>query len=115
MKTSEKLAEEYKVAPKTVRRYAETAKKFEQLQKEKPELAKEIFQGKKTIAEVKKEERNLQKEVEEIRKKPASSMNGLYDVIIKKAAALPVQEVETAAYPRTGLLLYISHFLHKCD
>ncbi|MCL4743613.1 MAG: hypothetical protein KJZ54_15570 [Phycisphaerales bacterium] len=41
-KTSEKLADEYKVAPTTVRRYAETAKKFEQLQKEKPELAKEI-------------------------------------------------------------------------
>jgi len=51
LKTSEKLAEEYKVAPKTVRRYAETAKQFEQLQKEKPELAKEIFQGKKTMAE----------------------------------------------------------------
>lgn len=100
LKTSEKLAEEYKVAPKTVRRYAETAKQFEQLQKEKPELAKEIFQGKKTFAEAKKEERNLQKEkeVEEIRKKPASSMNGLYDVVVIDPP-WPMQKIERECAP----------------
>lgn len=56
MPTSEKLADEYNTTPRTVRRYAKEAEKFEQIEKEKPELARDIWAGKKTLKDVKKEE-----------------------------------------------------------
>jgi site-specific DNA-methyltransferase (adenine-specific) len=70
-KTSEKLAEQYKVSDKTVRRYAKEAEEFEKIKEDKPELAKEIWEGKKTLADVKKDIRafEIQVQREEIAKK----------------------------------------------
>ena len=42
LRTESKLANEYGVAPRTIRNYAQKAKDFEELSKTKPELAQSI-------------------------------------------------------------------------
>jgi len=84
--TATKLADEYKIGERTVKRYATTATEFEKLQVEKPELAKEIWSGGRTLVEVKKEEKiktrieSIEKQKENIKTIP--EITGVYDVIV---------------------------------
>jgi DNA modification methylase len=65
-KTETKLAEEYKISPKTVRNYAKKSNEFERLREEQPEAARAIADGEKTIKEVKWEaKKEKQKEREQ--------------------------------------------------
>ena len=63
LRTESKLANEYGVAPRTIRNYAQKAKDFEELSKTKPELAQSIWSGEKSLKEVRKDEKK-----EEIKK-----------------------------------------------
>ena len=88
-KTSEKLADEYNISPRSVHNYAEKATKYEQLKQEKPELAKSIDNGEKTFIEITREE--TKKEQAEKRKEQIEQIKNLeadgkiakaYDVIV---------------------------------
>jgi len=57
LRTESKLANEYGVAPRTIRNYAQKAKDFEELSKTKPELAQSIWSGEKSLKEVRKDEK----------------------------------------------------------
>lgn len=87
LQTSEKLADEYKVSPATVRRYAQKAKEFERLETEKPDVFEQVKAGNKTFTEVKKEEKieARKAEIEAIKQKIESepmAVDGLFDVVV---------------------------------
>ncbi|MEN6432658.1 MAG: MT-A70 family methyltransferase [Candidatus Pacearchaeota archaeon] len=82
-KTETKLAEEYKISPKTVRNYAKIADEFERLREEQPEIAKEIANGEKTIKEVIREvKKEEQKEYFKQLGAYDRPFDGRYDVIV---------------------------------
>ncbi len=56
-KTSERLAGENKIAPRTVMNYAKEAEQYEQIKEQKPEVADKIWSGEITMRDYKKEEK----------------------------------------------------------
>lgn len=86
LRTAEKLAEEYKISPRTVNNYSQKATDYEKLKEEKPEIAKKIDTGELSFKEIKKEARQNQyqekvKNIENLKYKDFNEIIKKYDVV----------------------------------